>query len=133
MHGAPAYLAEMCPSEICIGQGECHCRWYGAWICGWKLDVLRSSLLGRLVVACALLSLPMLLLTYYIPRSTRWLLLHGHKEEAYHSMTFIYRGDFRENFETLVSKVTVSSPLMKSKSKICWIQDTAKHWLQAWH
>jgi hypothetical protein len=52
----------------------------------------------------------MLLLTFYIPRSTQWLLLHGHKEEAYHSMTFIYRGDIREKFETLVSKVTASSP-----------------------
>ena len=113
MHGAPAYLAEMCPAEIrgavvsaketVIVGGIVMGYAVGNWM---SSDPLRWA---DLYEVCALLPLPMLLLTFYIPRSKRWLLLQGRDEEAHQSMKFIYRGDIQEEFEMLVAKVTVGS------------------------
>lgn len=114
MHGAPAYLAEMCPAEIrgavvsaketVIVSGIVLGYAVGNWM---SSDPLRwAGLYG----VCALLSLPMLGLTFCIPRSKRWLLLHGRDEEAYQSMKFIYKGDIQEEFELLVENVTAGSP-----------------------
>jgi MFS family permease len=50
----------------------------------------------------------MLVLTYYIPRSKRWLLLQGYREEAYESMRFVYKGDIEEAFQHLAAQIEPS-------------------------
>lgn len=45
---------------------------------------------SRLYAMSAILSLPMFGLTFFIPRSLRWLLMHGHPAEALQSMKFVY-------------------------------------------
>lgn len=52
----------------------------------------------------------MLLLTFIIPRSKRWLFLKGRKEEALESMRFVYKGDVREEFEKLSSQIATEEP-----------------------
>lgn len=47
-----------------------------------------------------LLELPLFALTFYIPRSKRWLLLHGYRQEAEESMRFIYVSNRRNSFDT---------------------------------
>ncbi|KAL3915053.1 MAG: hypothetical protein SGILL_005826, partial [Bacillariaceae sp.] len=114
MHGAPAYLAEMCPADIrgaVVSAKETVI--VGGIVLGYAVGNWMSSNPLRwadLYGVCALLPLPMLLLTFYVPRSKRWLLLHGRDEEAYRSMKFIYQGDIQEEFELLVSKVSAGSP-----------------------
>ncbi|KAL3938449.1 MAG: hypothetical protein SGBAC_006646 [Bacillariaceae sp.] len=97
MHGAPAYLAEMCPPHIrgavvsaketvivsgivvgyVVGNWRSKNNPLGSWVEIYALQIL--------------LQVPLWLLTiFYIPRSKRWLLLHGHREEAEESMRFIY-------------------------------------------
>ena len=46
-------------------------------------------------------AVPMLLLTFRIPRSKRWLLMKGYRDEAKESMGFVYKGDFNDEFEKL--------------------------------
>jgi MFS family permease len=54
-------------------------------------------------------ALPMFLLTFWIPRSKRWLLLHGLRDEALESMRFIYRGDrVQEEFQNLVEQLELA-------------------------
>ncbi len=66
-----------------------------------------SHLLLALYVISMVLAVPMLLLTFCIPRSKRWLLLHGYRDEALESMRFIYRGDHVEKeFQMLESRLT---------------------------
>lgn len=51
-------------------------------------------------------AIPMFFMTFWIPRSKRWLLLHGLREEALESMRFIYRGDQVEpEFQRLVRQL----------------------------
>ena len=49
----------------------------------------------------------MLVLTFNIPRSKRWLLMKGHRyrEEAKQSMQFVYDGDIEEEFEILADSI----------------------------
>jgi sugar porter (SP) family MFS transporter len=119
MHGAAAYLAEMVPPEI-----------RGA-VVSFKETVIVSGIVigyavgnavssstdsdptqwARLYAYTGWVAIPMFVLTFWIPRSKRWLILHGLQEEAYESMTFIYRGEnIRDEFERLVESVTSSSP-----------------------
>jgi sugar porter (SP) family MFS transporter len=116
MHGAPAYLAEMCPPEI-----------RGAVVSAKEAVIVSGIVVGYAVgnlvspadpsmsstsnwtlpyALAGLAAVPMFFLTYRIPRSMRWLLLHGLEEEAYEAMKFVYRGDIREEFELLVGRVT---------------------------
>lgn len=112
MHGAPAYLAEMCPAEI-----------RGAVVSAKETVIVSGIVLGYVVgnfishdpsnwtwlyALTGLSAVPMFLLTYFIPRSKRWLLLHGHDDEAYQSMKFIYKGNIREEFELLAQSVSSS-------------------------
>jgi MFS family permease len=54
-------------------------------------------------------ALPMFLMTFWIPRSKRWLLLHGLRDEALESMRFIYRGDHVEDeFQKLVEQLELA-------------------------
>jgi sugar porter (SP) family MFS transporter len=109
MQGAPKYLAEQSPPEI-----------RGAVVSAKETVIVGGIVLGYafgnhvstdplhwtdLYVVCGLMALPMLLLTFYIPRSKRWLIQHGFDQEAYESMKFVYKGDIQEEFEKLVEKV----------------------------
>lgn len=94
---APCYLAEMSPSSIrgavvssketvivfgiLIGYwaGDYCVEWHGHWT--------------HLYMLSAALSVPMLGLTFVIPRSKRWLLMNGHRAEAAVSMRFVYQGN----------------------------------------
>lgn len=60
-----------------------------------------------------MVALPMLLLTFCIPRSKRWLLLHGYRDEAKESMRFIYTG---EEIEKEFSKLEVQLNLDRTPS-----------------
>lgn len=46
-------------------------------------------------------AVPMLLLTFKIPRSKRWLLMKGYHEEAKESMQFVYKGNVEDEFEKM--------------------------------
>jgi hypothetical protein len=48
-----------------------------------------------------LFAVPMLLLTFRIPRSKRWLLMKGYREEARESMQFVYKGNVEDEFEKM--------------------------------
>lgn len=48
-----------------------------------------------------LFAVPMLLLTFRIPRSKRWLLMKGYREEARESMQFVYKGNVEVEFEKM--------------------------------
>jgi hypothetical protein len=48
----------------------------------------------------------MLLLTFKIPRSKRWLLMKGYREEAKESMAFVYKGDVEHEFEKMDEKIS---------------------------
>jgi hypothetical protein len=50
-------------------------------------------------------ALPMLFLTFKIPRSKRWLLLKGYKEEAKKSMQFVYKGNVEDEFERMAETI----------------------------
>ncbi len=52
-----------------------------------------------------LFAVPMLLLTFRIPRSKRWLLMKGYKEEARQSMQFVYKGNVEDEFERMAENL----------------------------
>jgi len=47
----------------------------------------------------------MLLLTFKIPRSKRWLLLKGYREEAKESMQFVYKGNVEDEFRRMADTI----------------------------
>ena len=117
MHGAPAYLAEMVPAGI-----------RGAVVSFKETVIVGGIVIGYIIgnagapsssssshgdasqwaylyIYTGWVAFPMLLLTFWIPRSKRWLILHGLHKEAYESMKFVYCGcdtDIRNNFDRLV-------------------------------
>lgn len=113
MHGAPAYLAEMSPHTIrgaIISAKETVL--VGGIVIGSSVgNYVSKDPLGwtHLYKLCGSLALPMFVLTFYIPRSKRWLLMQGLDEEAYEAMKFIYDGDIRKDFETLANSITVEN------------------------
>ncbi len=109
MHGAPAYLAEMSPHKI-----------RGAIVSAKETVIVGGIVIGYMVGncmsmdplgwtylygLCGVVAVPMFFLTYYIPRSKRWLLMKGLDQEAYESMRFIYNGNIAKAFENLVDTV----------------------------
>ena len=54
------------------------------------------------------LALPMLALTFFIPRSVRWLLMHGHQEEAAESFRFVFKGDDKERIRSEFNRLAAS-------------------------
>lgn len=117
MHGAPAYLAEMSPHKIrgaIVSAKETVI--VGGIVTGYMVgNCMSVDPFGwtRLYCLCGLMALPMFALTYYIPRSKRWLLMQGLDEEAYESMKFIYNGNITKEYGALVDSVStgdVSTP-----------------------
>jgi hypothetical protein len=47
----------------------------------------------------------MLLLTFKIPRSKRWLLMKGYNEEAKESMQFVYEGNIEDEFDRMAETI----------------------------
>jgi MFS family permease len=123
MHGAPAYLAEMSPHKIrgaIVSAKETVI--VGGIVVGYMVgNCMSTDPLGwtDLYGLCGLAALPMFALTYYIPRSKRWLLMQGQEKEAYESMKFIYNGDITKEFQTLVDSVLVNnlSPSTATKQR----------------
>jgi len=123
MHGAPAYLAEMSPHKIrgaIVSAKETVI--VGGIVVGYMVgNCMSTDPLGwtDLYGLCGLAALPMFALTYYIPRSKRWLLMQGQDQEAYESMKFIYNGDITREFQTLVDSVLVNnlSPSTTTKQR----------------
>lgn len=84
-----------------------------------------------------LLEIPLLALTFYIPRSKRWLLLQGNREEAEASMRFIYRNkggkngddDISHAFAELVTQVqeTTSSNLDSISTSIYQVLTSSEY------
>lgn len=52
-----------------------------------------------------LFAMPMLFLTFKIPRSKRWLLMKGYTEEAKQSMQFVYKGDVDNEFQEMADTI----------------------------
>ena len=52
-----------------------------------------------------LFAVPMLSLTFKIPRSKRWLLMKGYHEEAKESMKFVYKGNVEDEFDKMAETV----------------------------
>mmetsp|Transcript_33280 Transcript_33280/g.76697 ORF Transcript_33280/g.76697 Transcript_33280/m.76697 type:complete len:379 (-) Transcript_33280:421-1557(-) len=66
-------------------------------------------------------AVPMLLTSFAIPRSVRWLLLKGHTEEAKKSIKYIYKTRVDEEFDELLEFIgaatTESTPVQDQDSK----------------
>lgn len=94
MHAAPTYLAEMGPSSI---RGLLISMKEASIVLGILLGYVvgfgfSSTLAGwRWTYACSLvLSSTMLILSFVIPKSTRWLMLVKRDDEAIESLKFVY-------------------------------------------
>jgi sugar porter (SP) family MFS transporter len=126
MHGAPAYMAEMCPPQIrgavvsaketVIVGGIVLGYATGNWMSTSSSDDPQAQQQQQqqpnwtdLYAVCGVIAVPMLVLTYYIPRSKRWLLMKGYRQEAYESMQFVYKGDIDNNFHLLVESTRMES------------------------
>ena len=112
MHSAPSYLAEMSPTQI-----------RGAMVSAKEtvivFGIVVGMLMGDLMIddfsgnsnwtdlygMSILGAVPMLLLTFQIPRSKRWLILKGYTDEAKQSMQFVYSGNIEDEFERIVTGV----------------------------
>jgi MFS family permease len=66
------------------------------------------SFLLELYGASVFVAVPMLLLTFRIPRSKRWLLMHGRRQEALESMQFVYKGDVHSEFTSMATSIALS-------------------------
>jgi hypothetical protein len=60
------------------------------------IDLYAFSILG---------AIPMLLLTFKIPRSKRWLLMKGYHKEAKESMQFVYKGNIEDEFDKMAQNM----------------------------
>jgi len=118
MHGAPTYMAEMAPSSIrgaivaakesVIVLGIVFGYTVGDLVSSMQVitavttpALANDSILTEkeqleqqrwiyLYVISGLLAVPMCALTFIVPRSMRWLLMHGLRDEAKESMRFVY-------------------------------------------
>jgi sugar porter (SP) family MFS transporter len=108
---AAAYIAEMCPPQIrgaVVSAKETVI--VGGIVGGYAIgnSIAQADNNGHwttLYAMSGLSALPMLVLTYFIPRSKRWLLMKGYRQEAYESMAFVYKGDIQEEFDHLEAKI----------------------------
>ena len=122
-HGALAYLAEMSPHKIrgAIVSAKETVIVGGIVVGNMVGNYMSTDCLGwsHLYGLCGLMALPMFALTFCIPRSKRWLLMQGLDQEAYESMKFIYNGDIRKEYETLVESVLAGnlSPSITKKRR----------------
>jgi len=109
MHSAPAYMAEMSPSKVrgAIVSAKETVIVFGI-IVGMLMGDLQSDYPDNwydLYGYSILFAVPMLLLTFKIPRSKRWLLMKGYRDEAKESMQFVYKGNVNDEFERMADTI----------------------------
>jgi sugar porter (SP) family MFS transporter len=101
MHAAPAYLSEMSPSSIrgvvmsmkeaantiglLVGYALGHA--YSSRSGGWVLTFASSTIFAATSFA----------VSFFLPKSARWLMVHGKEDQARQSLGFIYRDEAIEN------------------------------------
>jgi len=113
MHAAPAYMAEMCPTEYrgaMVSAKETVI--VGGIVFGYGVGAWMASTVSEwywIYMITYTMSIPMVMLAYRIPRSQRWLLQQNQVEEAKDSMQFVYRGNIDAVFENLVQNVRLAS------------------------
>jgi MFS family permease len=94
MHGAPTYLAEMVPSDIrgllvSLKEASIVLGILSGYVLGYAFSKTTGG--WAWTYACsAVCSVVMLILSFFIPRSCRWLLLRGREEEALESLRFVF-------------------------------------------
>jgi MFS family permease len=107
MHAAPAYLAEVMPPSI-----------RGAVVSGKEVAIVGGMLLGyatgyafqkeyrgwtHTYAVTLIFSSIMVVLSYYIPDSPRWLVSHGRDEEAMKALMFVWNPEkAKEEHEAMV-------------------------------
>jgi SP family arabinose:H+ symporter-like MFS transporter len=106
---APAYMAEICPPQI---RGAVVSAKETVIVTGMVLGYVTRNMVSQtsprwtdLYALSVVIAFPMFLMTFYIPRSKRWLLLQGLRDEAYGSMQFVYKGNVRDAFEQLEAQI----------------------------
>lgn len=101
MHSAPTYIVEQCPSEL-----------RGFLVSCKEVAIMLGILLGYVVgnlctlgdtprlpfvyITSLILSFAMGILSLFIPRSCRWLLLKDYREEALESISFVWGREHAE-------------------------------------
>mmetsp|Transcript_21565 Transcript_21565/g.51102 ORF Transcript_21565/g.51102 Transcript_21565/m.51102 type:complete len:660 (-) Transcript_21565:308-2287(-) len=109
MHGAPTYMAEMSPSNVrgALVSAKETVIVFGI-VVGMLMGDLQSDYPANwtdLYGYSILFAVPMLLLTFKIPRSKRWLLMKGYHEEARESMQFVYKGNVEDEFDRMAETI----------------------------
>ncbi|OEU18395.1 general substrate transporter, partial [Fragilariopsis cylindrus CCMP1102] len=109
MHGAPTYMAEMSPSNVrgALVSAKETVIVFGI-VVGMLMGDLQSDYPANwtdLYGYSILFAVPMLILTFKMPRSQRWLLLKGYHEEAKESMQFVYKGNVEDEFEKMADSI----------------------------
>jgi len=109
MHGAPTYMAEMSPSNVrgALVSAKETVIVFGI-IVGMLMGDLQSDYPANwhdLYGFSIIFAVPMLILTFKIPRSKRWLLMKGYDEEAKASMQFVYKGNVEDEFEKMADTI----------------------------
>jgi len=109
MHGAPTYMAEMSPSHVrgALVSAKETVIVFGI-VVGMLMGDLQSDYPANwtdLYGYSILFAVPMLALTFKIPRSKRWLLMKGYREEAKQSMQFVYKGNVEDEFEKMAETI----------------------------
>lgn len=109
MHGGPTYLGEMAPSSIrgllvSLKEAVIVLGILSGYVVGFVFSTTKGGWMltygSSLVVSSGMLAL-----SYTIPRSCRWLLLHGNEDEALESMRFVFTAErAEEEFADMVAK-----------------------------
>mmetsp|Transcript_25525 Transcript_25525/g.52216 ORF Transcript_25525/g.52216 Transcript_25525/m.52216 type:complete len:524 (-) Transcript_25525:101-1672(-) len=122
MHGAPTYMAEMTPPAM-----------RGSVVAAKEFMVMLGVLMGyaggysasgnndhwfHMYAWGILISLTMLLLTWSIPRSVRWLMLRSNQEEAFRSLQFLYRDntEAEREFATICRQIEDQQSMGEQRS-----------------
>jgi sugar porter (SP) family MFS transporter len=113
MHGAPTYMVEMAPSTVrgAVVSAKEAVIVLGIVVGYFAGDIMSSSTSSslnhwvHLYAISFCMAIPMFVLTFFIPRSKRWLLMHGMRKEAEESMRFVYNGNIRPDFDKMVASI----------------------------
>ena len=114
MHGAPTYMVEMAPSTVrgaIVSAKEAVIvlgilmGYFAGDIMSLSTSSVSSNQWVHLYAISFCMAIPMFILTFFIPRSKRWLLMHGMRKEAEESMRFVYNGNIRPDFDKMVASI----------------------------
>jgi MFS family permease len=128
MHGAPAYIGEMAPSEIrglLVSLKEAFIVL--GMVMGYTIGYLFSSSEGgwrKTYIASLPLSIVMMAGMFYLPYSARWLALKGRVSEARDSLRFV-TPDISETELQAVQEVADKASLTQASGSTDWKRLTA--------